>query len=294
MCNLLDLFLYFILNIYLREKTIELREKILKYFEQEKQYGDVLYLEEVLSAGENDNMIIEEKRNVTMSINEEPEKSTSDINKPMIPGIIQSTNIVRDGIFDAGSWKQATNTVILNKLIKDCMNCRLGATRKNFVFGSGNHNADIMVIGEAPGADEDAQGLPFVGKAGQLLTKILESINLKREDVFICNIIKCRPPENRRPMSDEVAECLPYLLKQIELIKPMFILALGATAVESLMGIKGKMADIRGKLIDFHGVQTLVTYHPAALLYNNSLKRDVWEDVKFLKRLYDDYLKTLS
>ena len=293
----------------------------MKYFEQEKQYGDILYLEDVrnttidytitsepLPINEiKDTITNSMEKNIKTTVLKDSVSNITPIPEKelgitvLAPDLIGSSNFSDSASPGStsqeskdSSWHDAQNTTVLNDLIKDCRNCRLGATRKNFVFGSGNHNADIMVIGEAPGADEDAQGLPFVGKAGQLLTKILESINLKRDEVFICNIIKCRPPENRRPMSDEVAECLPYLLKQIELIKPMFILALGATAVESLMGIKGKMADIRGRLIDFHGVQTLVTYPPAALLYNNALKRDVWEDVKFLRRLYDDYLKSVS
>jgi uracil-DNA glycosylase len=195
------------------------------------------------------------------------------------------TNVEKDD-----SWKNALTIAELNDKIKGCLNCQLGHTRKNFVFGSGNPDADIMVIGEAPGADEDEQGLPFVGRAGQLLTKILESINLSRDEVFICNIIKCRPPSNRRPEASEVAECMPYLLKQIDLIKPVFIIALGATAVESLLNLKGKMGDLRGKFLDFHGIKTLVTYHPAALLRNPNWKRDVWEDVKFLRRMYDEYL----
>lgn len=146
-----------------------------------------------------------------------------------------------------------------------------------------------MVIGEAPGKDEDEKGLPFVGRAGQLLTKIIESIDLKREDVYIANICKCRPPNNRAPLRDEVDKCIPFLHKQIEIIKPAFILALGATAVNSLTGEKPIMAEARGKLTEFHGVKMLITYHPAALLYNPNLKRDVWEDMKLLKKLYLEY-----
>jgi len=164
----------------------------------------------------------------------------------------------------------------------------LGKTRTKFVFGVGNPNADIMVIGEAPGADEDAKGEPFVGRAGQLLTKILQATNFEREEVFIANILKCRPPDNRTPIPSEVEQCEPYLLKQIELIKPKFILAVGLTAANTLLKQKFKMADIRGKVFDYHGVNMLVTYHPAALLRNPEWKKYTWEDVQLLRRLYDE------
>lgn len=169
-----------------------------------------------------------------------------------------------------------------------CMKCPLGATRTSFVFGSGNPDADIMVIGEAPGADEDAQGLPFVGRAGQLLTKILESIELQRDDVYICNILKCRPPNNRKPLAGETDSCEPYLWKQIELVKPKFILALGLTAAHTLLKTSETMTALRGTVHDYQGIPTLVTYHPAALLRNPEWKKLVWEDVKFLRSLYQE------
>lgn len=172
--------------------------------------------------------------------------------------------------------------------ICNCQNCVLGSTRTNFVFGSGNPNANLMIIGEAPGADEDAQGLPFIGKAGQLLTKIIEAINFSRDEVFIANIIKCRPPENRRPTPDETATCIGYLNKQIEIIKPKIILALGLTAIDSLTGKSHKMGETRGKFFDYQGIPLMVTYHPAALLYDPKLKVAVWEDVQKLRKYYDE------
>ena len=171
--------------------------------------------------------------------------------------------------------------------IHTCTNCALGFTRTKFVFGSGNPNAHIMVIGEAPGADEDEQGLPFVGKEGELLTKVLEAINLTRDEVYICNILKCRPPNNRKPLVSETDQCEPYLWKQIELIKPRFILALGLTAANTLLKNKESMTNLRGKIHDYHGIKTLVTYHPAALLRNPEWKKLAWEDVKLLRTLYD-------
>jgi uracil-DNA glycosylase family 4 len=187
-------------------------------------------------------------------------------------------------------WNKSDSLDELYSGIHNCTECPLGLTRDKFVFGNGNPNADIMVIGEAPGADEDTQGKPFVGRAGQLLTKILEAINLSRDEVFIANIIKCRPPNNRRPNKDEVEKCEPYLQKQIELIKPKFILSLGLTSVDTLLKKSHRMGDIRGNLMDYHGIKMLVTYHPAALLRNPGWKKKTWEDVQLLRKLYDEYL----
>ena len=185
-------------------------------------------------------------------------------------------------------WMNAPDLPVLYEQIHTCLNCALGATRTKFVFGVGNPNADIMIIGEAPGADEDAQGEPFVGAAGQLLTKILAAIGITREEVYIANIIKCRPPGNRRPEKNETEQCEPYLMKQIELVQPKFILAVGLTAANTLLKSENKMGDIRGKVIDFHGVTMIVTYHPAALLRNPSWKQATWEDVQLLQKLYQE------
>lgn len=186
-------------------------------------------------------------------------------------------------------WVNSTSLETLNAKINKCLNCKLGNTRTKFVFGTGNPNAEIMFIGEAPGADEDMQGKPFVGRAGQLLTKIIESIGWNRNEVYIANIIKCRPPQNRRPEADEVEKCRPYLEKQIDLIKPKFIVALGLTAVDSLFSARHKMANVRGKIKSYKGTNVMITYHPAALLRNPNFKRPVWEDMKLLKRMYEAY-----
>jgi DNA polymerase len=185
------------------------------------------------------------------------------------------------------SWAASTTLTELNEQICTCMQCPLGHTRTNFVFGSGNPNADIMIVGEAPGADEDEQGLPFVGRAGQLLTKILEAISLPREEVYICNILKCRPPNNRKPLVGETDQCEPYLWKQIEIVQPKLILALGLTAANTLLKNKESMTNLRGKIHDYHGIRTLVTYHPAALLRNPEWKKFTWDDVKHLRNLLD-------
>lgn len=186
------------------------------------------------------------------------------------------------------AWQSAKELTDLNKQTCNCMKCGLGKTRTKFVFGVGNANADLLVIGEAPGADEDAKGEPFVGRAGQLLNKILEAVNFKREEVYIANILKCRPPENRRPHPSEVEQCEPYLWKQIELIKPKFILCLGLTAAQTLLKTEESLTSLRASVHNYHGVPTYVTYHPAALLRNPNWKRPTWEDVQKLRKAYDD------
>ncbi len=189
------------------------------------------------------------------------------------------------------AWGQATTLDELNALICTCTKCPLGFTRTNFVFGVGNPYATLMLIGEAPGADEDAQGEPFVGRAGQLLTRILEAINFKRSDVYICNILKCRPPNNRKPTPEESETCKPYLKKQIALIKPKVILCLGLTAAENLLGTNESMSRLRGRVLQYEGIPVMVTYHPAALLRNPNWKRPTWEDVQAVRKLHDDLVK---
>ncbi len=171
--------------------------------------------------------------------------------------------------------------------IKECQKCSLGKTRKNFVFGSGNPNADAMFIGEAPGADEDSIGKPFVGRAGQLLTKMLAAINFNREDVFIANILKCRPPNNRDPLPEEVNECEPYLHRQIELIQPNVIMALGRISGQTLLRTSGSLRDLRGKLHYYCDIPMILTYHPAALLRNPNWKYNAWDDLKYFRKVYD-------
>lgn len=163
----------------------------------------------------------------------------------------------------------------------------LDRDRLNPVFGTGDPEAGLMIIGEAPGADEDRHGEPFVGRAGQLLNKILEAINFRREDVYIANILKSRPPGNRDPEPEEVEGHLPILLKQMVLIRPKILLCVGKTAGNSLLGRKSSLAALRDKFHDFHGLPLLVTYHPAALLRNEQWKRPTWEDVKLLRTRYD-------
>lgn len=175
----------------------------------------------------------------------------------------------------------------LYQAIHTCTKCPLGYTRTKFVFGVGNPHADIMFIGEAPGRDEDLRGEPFVGRAGQLLDRMLEAIHLKREEVYIANILKCRPPDNRDPLPDESDSCLPHLAEQIRLIRPKFICCLGRIAAQILLDTKTPLGKLRGRFYDISGAKMLVTFHPAALLRNPNFKKDAWEDLKLLRRTYD-------
>jgi uracil-DNA glycosylase family 4 len=174
-----------------------------------------------------------------------------------------------------------TELAALEARAKACTKCKeLSRCRKSVVFGIGSATAEIMFIGEAPGADEDAQGIPFVGRAGQLLTKIIEAMGSRREDVYIANIIKCRPPQNRTPEPDEVANCLPYVLSQIELIQPKVIVALGATALRALLDVHLGITKMRGHWYMFRDIPIMPTFHPAYLLRNPAAKREVWDDMK--------------
>jgi len=175
--------------------------------------------------------------------------------------------------------------------IKNCAKCHLHKTRTNFVFGIGNENADIVFVGEAPGREEDLKGEPFVGEAGKLLNKILLSVNFKREEVYIGNVLKCRPPENREPLPEEIEICQPHLLKQIEIIRPKFVCALGRVSAQTLLSTKIALGKLRGGFHDYNGMKLLATYHPAALLRYPQYKKDTWEDMKLLRKEYD---KTIS
>lgn len=202
-----------------------------------------------------------------------------------------SIPVVSEAVIETTSWTLDT----LRAAALVCVKCpHLVQSRTQVVFGVGNPEAELMFVGEAPGADEDAQGEPFVGKAGQLLTKIIQAMGFTREEIYIANVLKCRPdmppgsPGNRKPRSEEMSTCLPWLEKQIELIKPRAMVALGATAVEGLLGSTAPVGKIRGTWLDFKGIPVMATYHPAYLLRNQTLgeKRKVWEDMmKVLERL---------
>ena len=177
----------------------------------------------------------------------------------------------------------------LNKAIKDCNKCKLCNKRKNIVFGVGNKNADIMFIGEGPGEDEDIQGEPFVGKAGQLMNKAFEALDIKREDVYIANIVKCRPPQNRNPEQEEANACMDYLRNQVLLIKPKIIVLLGSVALKNILGEDYGITNSRGKWVEKKGIWYLPTFHPAALLRDDSKKIDFWRDLKLIKEKLKEF-----
>jgi uracil-DNA glycosylase len=186
-----------------------------------------------------------------------------------------------------GSLADVETLEEIASLIASCKKCPLYKTATNPVPGEGNPRAKLMCVGEAPGATEDETGRPFVGAAGQLLTKILAAIDLPRDQVYICNVLKHRPPGNRNPESDEVTACSPYLIRQIELIRPRVILALGTFAAQTLLNTKTAIGKLRGSVHEYHGVPLVVTYHPAALLRNPGWKRPTWEDVQLARRILD-------
>ena len=175
------------------------------------------------------------------------------------------------------------------RALQGCRLCKLCEARSTIVFGSGNPNADLIVIGEGPGADEDAQGLPFVGRAGQLLTKMLDSVQLARDEVYICNAVKCRPPGNRNPEADELAACRPFLDAQLGTIRPKVVLALGSVATQALLRTKEPIGKLRGRLHPFGDAVLVPTFHPAFLLRNpgQEYRRMAWDDLKLAKREYD-------
>jgi DNA polymerase len=168
----------------------------------------------------------------------------------------------------------------ISDLIGDCQRCRLAQGRNKIVFADGDANAQLMFVGEGPGADEDAQGLPFVGRAGQLLNNMIVAMGLKREHVYIANIVKCRPPQNRKPEPDEAHSCMPFLERQIEVVRPRVLVALGATAATYLLGMRGSIGSMRGRIHDYRGIQTVVTYHPAFLLRDPAQKKEAWKDLQ--------------
>ena len=182
--------------------------------------------------------------------------------------------------------EKTTSLEEVKAFIGDCKRCKLAPLRTHLVFGVGNPTADLMFVGEAPGADEDARGEPFVGRAGQLLTDIIErGMGLKRSDVYICNVIKCRPPDNRNPEPDEVATCEPFLMRQIDLVRPRAIVALGTFAVQALLKVKTPISRLRGNWHEVRGVKLMPTFHPAYLLRSPGEKRVVWQDIQEVMKL---------
>ncbi len=183
------------------------------------------------------------------------------------------------------TWVDSKTLDELESKIKNCVKCPLGQTRTNFVFGVGNPNSEIVFIGEAPGADEDLQGEPFVGRAGQLLNQLLANVGFRRDEVYICNVLKCRPPGNRDPQPSEIELCSPYLIKQLEIIKPKLIVSLGRFPVQTLLKTNAPLSSLRGQIFEWRGIKMIVTYHPAAALRNQQWKRPLLEDLRTAKEI---------
>lgn len=187
-----------------------------------------------------------------------------------------------EDLFGQPNLKEYKDMNEIRTAVENCKLCPLHKTRKNVVFGTGNERASLVFIGEAPGVEEDEQGLPFVGKAGQKLTQIIQAIGLTREEVYITNVLKCRPPNNRNPLPEEIRNCEPYLIAQLKLIKPQTICALGTFAAQTLLKTDQPISKLRGRFHYYQGIRVMPTYHPAFILRNPSFKRDVWEDVQKL------------
>lgn len=202
--------------------------------------------------------------------------AAADTGERSAPAVLESSIAEKSGL-DA-----------VHELLGDCRRCPLHRTRHSLVFGEGNPEADLVFVGEAPGADEDEQGRPFVGRAGQLLTKIIGAMGLKREEVYICNILKCRPPGNRNPQPEEIAPCEPFLIRQLEAIRPRVICALGTFAAHTLLKSEAPISVLRGRFHSYQGIPLMPTYHPAYLLRNPGAKKQVWEDVQMIMKTLRD------
>ncbi|HMQ68446.1 MAG TPA: uracil-DNA glycosylase [Ignavibacteria bacterium] len=278
-----------------KKKIIDDTINYLKYYKEYSNYqvfsdelkiltDDPVFLLREVSIKEKDVIPEEsgsEKESILSAGQEDPEVK-----------IIKEKEFISEPVSVSEDWKNCSSLEEFEDLIKNCDKCRLLAgTRKQIVFGTGNPDADVVVVGEAPGADEDSQGKPFVGRAGKLLTDILKAINFTREEVYICNILKCRPPDNRNPEPGEIVNCEPYLFRQLEMIRPKLILAVGAFAAQTLLRSKEPLGKLRGKFHLYNGIKMMVTYHPAALLRNPNWKRPTWEDVQLFRKEYDLLIK---
>lgn len=273
----------------------------LKYYKDHNNYN--IYESDIKSSDSTLSIFDDTENNKTdyEVIKREDGQSSKIISDKKIKSVAESKTILpvkesvneNKNIVTNKNWMNSESLDNFADEIKDCRKCRvLASGRKQIVFGTGNPNADVVVVGEAPGADEDEQGKPFVGRAGKLLTDILKAINFTREEIFICNILKCRPPDNRNPLPDEIENCEPYLFKQLEMIKPKLILAVGTFASQTLLRSKEPLGKLRGRFHEYKGIKMMVTYHPAALLRNPNWKKPTWEDVQLFRKEYDKLVKS--
>jgi uracil-DNA glycosylase len=199
---------------------------------------------------------------------------------PAAPKVSALPIVNASSLFEAVDRVEGDTLERIREDLGECTRCRLHERRNKIVFGAGNSRAELVFVGEGPGHDEDLQGLPFVGRAGKLLTQMIEAMGLSREQVYICNVVKCRPPENRKPEEDEVATCSPYLYRQLDVIQPKAIVCLGLTAAQALLKTKDPISRFRGEWFDYRGTKLLATYHPAYLLRNPNAKGEVWKDLQ--------------
>lgn len=209
-----------------------------------------------------------------------PARAPSAASAPLRPAPPILPVVKSASLFEASERVEGDTLERIRADIGDCKRCKLCEKRTNIVFGAGSATAELVFVGEGPGHDEDIQGLPFVGRAGKLLTQMIEAMGLRRDDVYICNVVKCRPPENRTPESDEIETCSPFLYRQLDVIRPKAIVCLGAVAFQSLLGAKQSISRLRGQWLEFRGMPLLATYHPAYLLRNPNAKGEVWDDLK--------------
>lgn len=199
---------------------------------------------------------------------------------PATPPAVVLPVMQAPSLFEAAERIEGDTLERIREDIGECTRCRLHQQRTNIVFGVGNPKAELVFVGEGPGHDEDVQGIPFVGRAGKLLTQIIEAMGIRREDVYICNVVKCRPPENRTPERDEIATCSPFLVRQLDAIRPKVIVCLGGVAAQMLLGTNQSISRFRGEWFDYRGARLLSTYHPAYLLRNPNAKGEVWKDLQ--------------
>ncbi len=261
-----------------------------QYLEQQRLLGgDAVPLSDSRTVGQSDTQALRAPTPAAPVPAQPSDRQTvrpSDIVEALPPAGL-SFDPPSDDLFSTDPIQRAADLEAIARLVADCTKCRLCEHRTNTVPGEGPADARLVVVGEGPGRTEDETGRPFVGQAGQLLTKILGAIELKREQVFICNVVKCRPPENRTPQYDEVAACVPYLFRQIDLLKPKVILAMGNAAAQTVLNTKQSLGALRNRVHRFRGIPVIVTYHPAALLRNPNWKRPTWDDVRIARRLLD-------
>ncbi|MGH7900238.1 MAG: uracil-DNA glycosylase [Thermodesulfobacteriota bacterium] len=250
----------------LRNELIEILEELRIFFEFQKSLGvERVFMQRQTEGQDETFQLLQEDK---------PIPKTSD--KPSLSANVQLN------IFDPLVKEQSLEQI--REEIGDCTRCKLHEGRTNIVFGEGNPKARLVFVGEGPGRDEDIQGKPFVGRAGQLLNKIIEAMGLKRSEVYICNVVKCRPPENRTPESGEIGTCEQFLFKQLLAIDPEVIVCLGSVAAQSLLHAKAKLLDLRGKFHTYGKAKLIVTYHPAALLRNPALKKPLWDDMQIVMK----------